>query len=100
MPVAIPGRTLDLDALVERGDALYESRIKALVEPVHNGKTVAIHLDSGDYALGSNSPTALRALRTRQPKGKVMTMLVGPERSDPTLDRMLARHPSPNASAE
>lgn len=79
----------DLDLLAERGGALYNERLKQLLEPEHNGQWVAIHLDSGEYGLGKNSPSALRALRAKQPTGFVVTMLVGPEREDPTLYRML-----------
>jgi hypothetical protein len=88
----LSGATLDF--LSDRAAAIYEARLKAILEPGQNGCTVAIHLDSGDHAIGKNSPSAVRALRRLRPGGMVVTMLVGPERHDPTLDRMLARHSS------
>ena len=84
------------EALSVKGRDIYQRFLKSLLEPEQNGMTVAIHLESGDYAVARNSPSALRALRVKRPSGMVMTMLVGPEREDPTLDRMLSRHlPTP-----
>ena len=80
----------ELHCLAERGSRIYDERLKAILEPGRNGEWVAIHTDTGDYALGKNSPTALRALRSKQPEGLVVTMPVGPDREDPTLYRMLA----------
>lgn len=79
-----------IDRLSDRGAAIYQERLAALLEPAHNGKWVAIHVDTGEYALGKNPPRAVDALRLKQPTGLVVTMLVGPEREDPTLYRMLA----------
>jgi hypothetical protein len=93
MTTATVSRTdADFGALAVRGTEIYEQRLRSKLEPAHNGKTVAIHLDTGDFAVAVNSPSALRSLRKKQPSGMVMTMIVGPEREDPTLDRMLARH--------
>lgn len=89
---AVPDRTqATLDRLSEQGFAYYNERLKSLLEPEQNGRVVAIHLASGDYAVAANSPSAMRALRDKQPEGMIMTMVIGPERDDPTLDRMLAR---------
>src|SRR5205823_2745285 len=42
-----------LDAVSQRGLAIYESRLKKVLEPEHNGETVAIHVESGDYAVAA-----------------------------------------------
>jgi hypothetical protein len=73
----------ELDRLSDQGRAYYDAHLKARVEPEHNGETAALHLDSGDYAIGSSPPAALRALRARHPDGLVMTMVIGPERQEP-----------------
>ena len=80
----------EMERLSTLAAAIYRDRLQAMLEPVHTGEWVAIHLDSGDYALGPSSPDALRVLRKQQPQGFVVTRLVGPEREDPTLYRMLA----------
>lgn len=93
LPMTAP-ISLVTDEQVERlsdlGAAIYAQRLQALLEPAHNGEWVAIHVDTGDYAVGKNSPRALDALRTSHLAGLVVTLLVGPEREDPTLYRMLA----------
>ncbi len=90
MAISAPGAwERELDGLSELGFALYNDRLKGILEPEHNGQTVAIHLESGDHAVAANSPAALRSLRERRPAGKVMTMTIGPEKPDPALDRIL-----------
>src|SRR5213593_1582632 len=84
----------EVEQLSDLGAAIYRERLKALLEPAHNGEWVAIHVDTGDHALGKNAPRALDALREKQSSGFVVTMLVGPEREDPTLYRMLASQQS------
>jgi hypothetical protein len=80
----------ELDRLAVIGQAIYEEKLRSLLEPRFNGRVVAIHLDSGDYAVGPNSPEALRALYKMHPDdGLTMTRIVGPDRDDPTLSRML-----------
>jgi hypothetical protein len=92
MSAAALASNIDFEALSVKGRDLYESCLKSMLEPEQNGMTVAIHLDSGDYAVARNSPSALRSVRVKRPSGMVMTMIIGPEREDQTLDRMLSRH--------
>ena len=78
-----------LDALSERGMALYREKIQPVVEPEQNGKHIAIHLDTGDYAVAANGPDAWRAMRARQPEGLIMTTIIGPDQMDQLAYRML-----------
>jgi hypothetical protein len=81
MGAAYPGITQEeLDRLSDRGQTIYDQRLKGTLEPEHNGKTVAIHLESGDYAIGKHSPGAMRAIRKRCPDGMIVTMKIGPTR--------------------
>ena len=57
--------------VTERGSAIYKSRFKALLEPDHLGEVVAIHVDTGEYAVAASSPNALRAVRRLQPSGLI-----------------------------
>ncbi len=45
--------TTNPELLASKGETLYATRIKALVEPAHIGQYMAIEVDSGDYFLGS-----------------------------------------------
>lgn len=80
----------ELSELSQRAVAIYAEKLKALLEPAHNGSTVAIHLDTGDYAVAATSPRARQALRERHPDGLIATMIVGPEANFQLAYRILA----------
>ena len=40
------------DDLLERGERIYEERLKSLLEPDHKGEIVAVEVESGEYFLG------------------------------------------------
>jgi hypothetical protein len=80
----------ELEQQAKRGRAIYDERIKPLVEPEYDGQIVAIHLDSGDYEVARNSPTARFALRKRHMDGVIMTTDVVPAKIDSLTVRMLA----------
>ncbi len=67
-----------LDEVTERGLAIYDSRLKTLLELEHCGEVVAIHVDSGDYAVAPSSPDALRAMRRIRPSGLLFLYTIGP----------------------
>ncbi len=62
-----------------RGRAIYETKLKALLEPEHNNQFVAIHPDSGEYAVANSTGNAMRAMRKRQPQGRLYFTKIGPE---------------------
>lgn len=67
-----------LSPLAEYGRAIYERRLKAVLEPEHNGQAVAIHVDTGDYAVGSSHSHAVRTLLARhEPDGRIVTFTIG-----------------------
>lgn len=77
-----------LDAISQKGQEWYVS-LKPELEPYHNGKTVAIHLDTGDYVVGDNSPDAMRLLRIRHPTGLMTSLPIGPDQMDQLAYRLL-----------
>jgi len=78
------------EALSQRGQALYETRFKPLLEPAYNGQFVAIHVDSEQYAVGKSSGAAMRAMRQRQPEERLVTLKIGPEPQWGLAARLLA----------
>jgi hypothetical protein len=44
-------RRYPIDEIARRGTELYESRIRALVQPGNDGRILAIDIESGDYAV-------------------------------------------------
>ncbi|MGI4792066.1 MAG: hypothetical protein ACRYFS_24855 [Janthinobacterium lividum] len=72
----------EMEQLSQRGWWIYEEKLKPILEPQDNGKVVAIHLDSGDYEVARNSPSASKAMRIRHPSGLLMVTDIGPARMD------------------
>lgn len=69
----------ELDRLSRIGHALYDEKLKAILEPRYNGQDVAIHLDTGDYEVGSRASKPHFKLRDRHPEGgMIMVTDIGP----------------------
>jgi hypothetical protein len=65
--------------LANRALELYENKLRTVLEPQHNGEAVAIHVDTGDYALGRNHMAAVGNLRTRRARdGRIVVLTIGP----------------------
>lgn len=68
------------DELGARGMAIYENRLKAVLEPTCDRQFVAIHLDSGDYEVARTSGNAMRAIRKKHPRdGRLFIRKIGDE---------------------
>jgi hypothetical protein len=65
------------DDLAESGQRLYDGRLKALLEPEHEGEFVAIDPDSERYFLGPTGLAALRAGRKEFPNKLFYLLRVG-----------------------
>lgn len=74
----------------ERGQSIYNEKLRATLEAVHLGSAVAIHLDSEDYAVSRNWARAMRELRQRHPEGEMYAQFIGPPtRSEIALATLL-----------
>jgi hypothetical protein len=71
--------TITRDEVTQRGRAIYESKLKAVLEPQHNNQFVAIHLDSGEYAVADSTGNAMRAIRKTLPQGRLYLTKIGSE---------------------
>jgi hypothetical protein len=81
----------EMTDLTRRGLALYESKLKPILEPERNNEFVAIHVDSEDYAVARSSGDAMRTLLARHPRdGRLVLMKIGPEPEYGLAARMLA----------
>lgn len=63
--------------LIERAEKLYATQLRALLEPGHLHKFVAIEPESGDYFLGGTMSEAIGAARRAHPDRLTHTMRVG-----------------------
>jgi hypothetical protein len=69
----------ELDERSQKALAIYEERLKPLLEPEHKGKGIAILPETGDYEIAKTPFLAGRALRQRHPGTLVVTFKIGLE---------------------
>lgn len=67
------------DQIAERGQRLYEEKLKAVLEPAQKGKFVAIEVESGDYFLADTLLEALQNAKEKYPDRLLHTVRVGYE---------------------
>ncbi len=85
------GENDGLNELSRRGLAIYETKLKALLEPEQNNKFVAIHVDSEDYAVARSSGDAMRAiLKRHEADGRLVIRKIGSEPEYGLAARILA----------
>ncbi len=86
---SVPVSDSYLEELAHRAESIYEAKLKALLEPEHNNEFVAIHVETGDYAVAANFREAKRKMRERHAiDGKLVVMRIGP---DPECDSLAYR---------
>jgi hypothetical protein len=77
------------EEFARRGDAIYESDIRPLVEAGHQGEIVAIDIETGTWEMDADEMTARRRLLNRLPDAQIWVVRVG----SPYLRRFGHRHP-------
>ena len=65
------------EEFARRGDALYETQIRPQVESDHQGKVVAIDLETGDFEVDSSEITAANRLEVRHPDAQIWIVRIG-----------------------
>ena len=65
--------------LAQRGEVIYQKKLKELLEPKYNGQFVAIEVDSGDYFLGDTPLDAIHRGKEKYPDKPFHVMRVGPK---------------------
>jgi hypothetical protein len=67
----------DVADLVQKAEAIYESRLQGILEPRHDHEFVAIEPESGEYFLGKTLNDAAKAARAAYPSRLTHLMRVG-----------------------
>jgi hypothetical protein len=68
-----------ISTLSEKAREIYEQKLRNKLESNHTGEAVAIHVDSGDYAVGkTHSEAAHKLLAGHKPDGRIVTFTIGP----------------------
>jgi len=87
--MAIPEEHEELFAdTARRGKAIYEE-LKAALEPEQNGRAIAIHVDTGEYAIADTPSEARRQMHERRPDGMLFSRTIGVETNQGLLQRIL-----------
>lgn len=76
--------------LTRRGLAVYESKLKANLEPEYNNQFIAIEPDSEEYAIANSTGNAMRAMRKNHQNKPLLLMKIGPEPEYGLAARILA----------
>jgi hypothetical protein len=64
-------------AIGQQGARLYEERLRPFLEPVHNGKYVAIDVDTGDYEIGEDLLAASDRAAEKRPGARLYVARIG-----------------------
>jgi hypothetical protein len=78
-PTDVQDEFADHHNVAGRGRAIYNDSLKHLLEPTHDGQAIAIHVDSGDYAIASTVGNAMRAMRAKHSSGPLFLRRIGSE---------------------
>lgn len=70
-------RRYSKEELARRGQALYDSRVRRHVEPKHDGKIVAIDVETGAFSVADNILPATKQLFIRHPDAQPWVMRIG-----------------------
>ena len=80
----------DHEAFTQRGLAIYEEKLKPILEPEFDRKYVAIHVDTEDYEVADSSGDAMRTMRKRHLEGRLLMRRIGNEPEWGLAARILA----------
>ncbi|MGH9803413.1 MAG: hypothetical protein ACRD82_23870 [Blastocatellia bacterium] len=65
------------DRVFRKGKRLYQTKLKAILEPLHTGKFAAIEPDSGEYFLGTKMIEAVLLAEAKYPDKLVFIVRIG-----------------------
>ncbi len=73
----MPVRRLLREEIGERGVEIYESKLRAVLEPQFHGQFVAIDVETEDYEVADEAATASDRLWERRPEAQVLVERIG-----------------------
>lgn len=65
------------DEIADRGEKIYQDRLRAQVREGNVGKYLVIDIDSEDYEIGTEHLPIAKRLRARHPDGSLYGMRIG-----------------------
>jgi hypothetical protein len=73
----MPDRRLSRDEIGERGVAIYDSKLRSILEPKFHGQFVAIDVETEDYEVADEADAASDRLWARRPDAQVLVERIG-----------------------
>jgi len=70
-------RTLERDEIGRRGSEIFQSKLRAILEPKFDGMFVAIDVESGEYEVADEASDASDRLWARIPESQILVERVG-----------------------
>src|SRR4051812_15425703 len=65
------------EEVAARARAIYEERIRSLVEPEHRGEFLVIDVDTGEYELGADDVAVMKRAASKHPAYSLYGMRIG-----------------------
>jgi hypothetical protein len=65
------------EEFAQRGDLIYQTKVRSQVEVGNQGKIVAIDLETGDFEVDSSEIAACDRLEARQPDAQIWIVRIG-----------------------
>jgi hypothetical protein len=75
--MAAVSRRFSKDEFARRGDLAYESVVRPLLKPEHEGRFVAIDIGTNEFEIDCDELTACDRLRARIPDAQIWMVRVG-----------------------
>jgi len=85
--------TTDRHELARRGQAYYDTHLREKLEPEHEGKFLALDVESGDYEMDSDEMAAIQRVRARHPNSLFYVLRIGYRAAHRIGGRSLRRSP-------
>ena len=73
----VPDKGMVIETVNQEGRRIYEEKLKALLEPQHKGRFVAIEPTTGEYYLGDTDAEALLTAHAAQPESRFYLKRIG-----------------------
>ena len=73
----MPHPRLTNEEIARRGEELYASRLRGMLEQKHHGQVVIIDVESGDYEIGPDSLAANTRALAKRPDAALYGIRVG-----------------------
>lgn len=63
--------------IVRQGQALYDQKVRAHVEPYYTGKFLVLDIETGEYEVDANDLVALKRAKAKNPGAALYILRVG-----------------------